>query len=263
MLVDVVDEAVRLFRSDWSVERFQVGDVALFGGRKGILLRLAAVQRLPRTDLDLCRCPFTVDQQVFDCWAGRSIKSRGRTLETLFLAHELGQERLVDKEELERFERSRRKYAVQRFVLVFVAVVVSRGVHSGRRIRSGLRLCLDLFRFSRAAAVARRPRRHGRRPPVASETERFESGAEAVAFLLTVLVFERDLALVVDVSRTVRVVADHPFGSRYRPCWSTGRADRARLDCRVGHRSMHHALGRSGLGYSISLGVNMAPDGRD
>ena len=65
MLVDVVNEAVRLFRSDRSVERFQVGDVALFRGRKGILLRLAAVQRLPRTDLDLC-AGGDQRQQVFD-----------------------------------------------------------------------------------------------------------------------------------------------------------------------------------------------------
>lgn len=99
---------------------------------------------------------------------------------------------------------------------------------------------------------------------MAADPERFEPGAEAVAFLLTVLVFERDLALVVDVRRTVRVVAHHPFRSRYRsPCWSTGRADRARLDRCVGDRSVHHALGRSGLGDGICLGVNMAPNGDD
>lgn len=157
MLVDVVNEAVRLFRSDRSVERFQVGDVALFRGRKGILLRLAAVQRLPWTDLDLCRRSLNTGQHLVVC-CSESRSQRGElTLQTLFLAHKLGQERLVDKEELERFERSSREHAIERLILVFVAVIVGRGVHSRGRIRSGLRLCLDLFRFGRAA-ITRRPR---------------------------------------------------------------------------------------------------------
>lgn len=50
MLVNVMDDAMRLLWSDRGVERLEVRDFAFLGGSERVLLRLGPVKRLPRPD---------------------------------------------------------------------------------------------------------------------------------------------------------------------------------------------------------------------